>query len=222
MKRLICVEDDADIRELIAYTLSNYGFDVIGCENASGFYKASASFIPDLILLDIMLPDTDGMSILKDIRSDTRLKRVPVILLTAKSSQMDKIRGLDGGADDYITKPFDIMELISRVKALLRRSGEPDGETVSFHGLVIDHAGRTVAGNGADISLTYKEFELLRMLALNTGKAISRGALMNRVWGTGFEGESRTLDVHIRTLRQKLGDYGKYIETVRGVGYKAV
>ena len=222
MKRLICVEDDADIRELIAYTLSNYGFEVTGCENASGFYKAAASFIPDLVLLDIMLPDTDGMTILKDIRANARLKRVPVILLTAKSGQMDKIRGLDSGADDYITKPFDIMELISRVKALLRRSGEQAGETIDFHGLIIDPTGREVKLGGRAVPLTYKEFELLYILARNAGKAVARETLMNRVWGTGFEGESRTLDVHIRTLRQKLKDAGKYIETVRNVGYKAV
>ncbi len=222
MKQLICVEDDADIRELIAYTLSNYGFAVTGCESASEFYKASSASVPDLILLDIMLPDTDGMTILRGIRSDARLKRVPVILLTAKTSQVDKIRGLDGGADDYITKPFDIMELISRVKALLRRAAPQSGETMEFHGLTVDPESREVSLGNDTIPLTYKEFELLYILVQNSGRAVTRASLMDHVWGIGFEGESRTLDVHIRTLRQKLGEHGKYIETVRGVGYKAV
>lgn len=221
MKNIVCVEDDNDISELISYTLTSYGFNVSTAENAEKFYKLLDENVPNMVILDIMLPDEDGMCILKKLRKDTRFKRLPVIMLTAKSGRMDKIKGLDAGADDYITKPFDIMELISRVNAVLRRS-ETDTDILSFHNLTVNLASREVYDNNNKIVLTNKEFKLLYILISNINRVQTRETLMNKVWGTDFEGESRTLDVHIRTLRQKIGDAGKSIETVRNVGYKAV
>lgn len=223
MKKLICVEDDSDISELISYTLTSYGFDVSAVGNAAEFYSELENNVYDMVILDIMLPDEDGIHILKNIRKNPRFKRLPVIMLTAKSGQMDKIKGLDSGADDYITKPFDIMEFISRVKAVLRRS-EPDTDNsvIEFSGLTINTASREVFDGTKEIALTFKEFELLSILVSNMNYVQTRDTLMNRVWGTSFGGESRTLDVHIRTLRQKLGDAGRNIETIRNVGYKAV
>ncbi len=219
MKKIICVEDDADIRELLQYALTSYGFSVTACESAAEFYSSFGSDY-DLVLLDIMLPDEDGISILKKIRANN--KKLPIILLTAKSNQMDKIKGLDSGADDYITKPFDVMELISRIKALLRRTNAESDDIISFHSLLIKLPSREVSCSGKKISLTYKEFELLKLLTTNLNTVLTRDVLMDKVWDTDFEGESRTIDVHIRTLRQKIGENGKYIETVRNVGYKAV
>lgn len=223
MKKLICVEDDSDISELISYTLTSYGFDVSAVGNAAEFYSELENNVYDMVILDIMLPDEDGIHILKNIRKNPRFKRLPVIMLTAKSGQMDKIKGLDSGADDYITKPFDIMEFISRVNAVLRRS-EPDTDNsvIEFSGLTINTASREVFDGTKEIALTFKEFELLSILVSNMNYVQTRDTLMNRVWGTSFGGESRTLDVHIRTLRQKLGDAGRNIETIRNVGYKAV
>lgn len=169
-----------------------------------------------------MLPDKDGMYVLKALKESKTTEHIPVILLTAKSGQLDKIKGLDAGADDYITKPFDIMELISRVKAVIRRTAPKSDSTILFHGLSLDSASRELTHNNEKISLTYKEFELLYILVSNLNTVLTRDVLMDKVWGTDFKGESRTLDVHIRTLRQKIGDIGQYIETVRNVGYKAV
>lgn len=220
MKKIFCVEDDINIRELVEYTLTQTGFSVSGFENAREFFDAVQEALPDLVLLDIMLPDKDGMEILKELRKNPVTCNLPIILLTAKSSQIDKIKGLDSGADDYITKPFDIMELISRINALLRRLSPGTNDILTFREITLSLAKRTVNAGGSPVSLTYKEFEILRMLIENQGAVLTRDMLMNKVWGTDFEGETRTVDVHIRTLRQKLGDAGSYIETVRNVGYK--
>ena len=224
MSKVYCVEDDTDIRELIEYTLSSTGFEVEAFENAMLFSKRINEQLPDIVLLDIMLPDKDGMEILKEIRNDLKTADLPVILLTAKSGQLDKIKGLDGGADDYITKPFDILELVSRINAVLRRTGkltqQEHGE-LNYKGLVINTSSRKVTAGGKDFVLTYKEFELLYYLVSNRGVVLTRDKIMNEVWGVEFEGETRTVDVHIRALRYKLGEFGSFIETVRNVGYKA-
>lgn len=223
MDRIFCVEDDQNIRELIEYTLSSSGFKVEGFQNGSLFFERIKSELPDLVLLDIMLPDMDGMEILKRIREDERTKHLFVILITAKSERMDKIRGLDLGADDYITKPFDVLELISRVKAVLRRAENRTKSTARIlecGAIVLDTDKYTITVEGADVNLTHKEFELLRMLIEANGNAVTREKIISDIWETDFEAESRTLDVHIRTLRQKLGNAGSYIETVRNVGYK--
>ena len=220
MSMIYCVEDDNSIRGLVEYTLRSSGFDVKGFENGSDFFEILEKSIPDLVLLDIMLPDTDGMEILKIIRQRKEFCTIPVIMLTAKSERMDKIMGLDGGADDYITKPFDVLELVSRVKAVLRRSDSHKQDTVIYKDINLNYETRRVTVSGEDIILTYKEFELLYLLMSDIGMVYSREKLMNEIWGTDFEGESRTVDVHIRTLRQKLKTAGKYIITVRNVGYK--
>ncbi len=217
-----CVEDDSNIRELICYTLSSAGFKVEGFECAEDFFGAISSNTPDIALLDIMLPDIDGMKILEKLRSDSKTKNIPVIFLTAKSERIDKIRGLDMGADDYITKPFDVLELISRVKAVLRRSHGVSNtkDLAEYKEITLDLQKRVAKVNDHTVNLTYKEFELLYMLLSAEGKVVSRESIISKIWGTDFEGESRTLDVHIRTLRQKLSLAGDYIETVRNVGYK--
>ena len=216
---IFCVEDDSNIRELIDYTLSQSGFLVLTFDNANDFFKSLQDKKPDLVLLDIMLPDKDGMSILKELRASSHTDNLPVIMLTAKSGQMDKIKGLDAGADDYITKPFDVLELISRVKAILRRINKKETIT-EYKEIFVDTDKRQVIVNNQLISLTYKEFELLQLLLNNKGIVLGREKIMNEVWGINYEGETRTVDVHIRTLRQKLGDAGNYIETVRNVGYR--
>lgn len=220
MKKIFCVEDDLNIRELLEYTLTQSGYSVSGFENAEEFFTAVKSNIPDLVILDIMLPDKDGMTILKELRQAPSTKHLPIIMLTAKSGQLDKVKGLDGGADDYMTKPFDIMELISRINALLRRLTPKSGGQLAYKELALDLPKRTVTACGNLVSLTYKEFEILHILIKNQGTVLTRDILMNKVWGINFEGETRTVDVHIRTLRQKLGECGEYIETVRNVGYK--
>lgn len=220
MKTVYCVEDDNNIRELVCYTLTQTGSEAVGFADAESFFAAVAERLPNLVLLDIMLPDKDGMEILHELRSNARTERLPIIMVTAKSGQIDKIKGLDGGADDYITKPFDIMELISRVNALLRRVAPETSDLITYKKMTLALSERTVTVSGKPVTLTYKEFEILRLLAENRGKVLTRDTLMNRVWGTEFEGESRTVDVHIRTLRQKLGEAAEYIETVRNVGYK--
>lgn len=220
MKTVYCVEDDNNIRELVCYTLTQTGSEAVGFADAESFFAAVGERLPNLVLLDIMLPDKDGMEILHELRSNARTERLPIIMVTAKSGQIDKIKGLDGGADDYITKPFDIMELISRVNALLRRVAPETSDLITYKKMTLALSERTVTVSGKPVTLTYKEFEILRLLAENRGKVLTRDTLMNRVWGTEFEGESRTVDVHIRTLRQKLGEAAEYIETVRNVGYK--
>lgn len=219
MSKIFYVEDDTNIRELVEYTLKSSGFSVKGFELAESFFEKLKVEKPDLILLDIMLPDKDGISILKELRNNGDFKHIPVIMLTAKSSQLDKIKGLDEGADDYITKPFDIIELISRIKAVLRRT-KPEEENISYNGITLNKKRHILTVDGEEIALTFKEFELLYHLLINQGIVLGRDKLMNLVWGTDFEGETRTVDVHIRTLRQKLGACGEYIKTVRNVGYK--
>ena len=216
------VEDDHSIRELVLYTLNNYGMEAVGFETADQFWVAIKDRTPNLVMLDIMLPGEDGISILKELRAAPTTADLPVMLLTAKSTEYDKVIGLDSGADDYVTKPFGMMELIARIKALLRRAGSsraPKREYV--HGkLMVNTDKHTVTVDGQTISTTRKEFDLLCLLIQNPNKAFDRDQLLERVWGYSFDGENRTVDVHIRTLRQKLGDYSHYIETVRSVGYK--
>lgn len=222
MIQIYCVEDDASIRELLVYTLNASGFCAQGFESAHDFFGEVEKSLPQLILLDIMLPDTDGMEILKILKSTPATSEIPVIMLTAKGDRLDKIKGLDGGADDYVTKPFDILELISRVRAVLRRSSQssPQNNQLSCGKITINTSSHKVYTDGTEVILTYKEYELLSILIANKGNVISRSSLLDKVWGIDFEGESRTLDVHIRSLRQKLGDSAKYIETVRNVGYR--
>ena len=215
------VEDDLNIQEIELFALKNSGYQAVGFETAREFYKALDTKLPELILLDIMLPDEDGMNILRRLRTRADTQRIPVILVTAKGSEIDKVKGLDGGADDYIAKPFGVMEMIARVKALLRRSSG-DTEDVLFCGSVrLDSVKRLVTAQGEPVELTYKEFELLRLLMKNCGIVISRDVIMERVWDSSFEGESRTIDVHVRSLRQKLGACGAIIKTIRNVGYMA-
>ena len=213
------VEDDRNIQEIELFALKNSGYQATGFETAKEFYKALNEKLPELILLDIMLPEEDGLSILKRLRSRADTQKIPVILVTAKTSEIDKVKGLDGGADDYIAKPFGVMEMIARVKALLRRSGGMEENMLTCGNVTLDGEKRMVYVDGKSIELTYKEFELLKLLMKNHGIVISRDVIMERVWDSSFEGESRTIDVHVRTLRQKLGDGGALIKTIRNVGY---
>ena len=216
------VEDDNDIRALETYALKNSGYEVDGFTNASDFFEGLGKKRPALILLDIMLPDEDGISVLKKLRSDADTRDLAVIMVTAKTSEIDKVKGLDSGADDYITKPFGVMELISRVKALLRRT-EPERPEpcLILSEIVLNTSNRSCLVSGIPAELTYKEFELLTLLIQNAGKVLTRDVLMERIWGIDFIGESRTLDVHIKTLRKKLGAAGQHIKTIRNVGYLA-
>ena len=214
------VEDDNSIRELVAYTLQSAGFRAEGFEKPSAFWHALETQLPDLVLLDLMLPEEDGISILKKLRNDPATKKLPIILLTAKSSEYDKVMGLENGADDYVAKPFSMMELLARVKALLRRVEKDEDTGFVVGNLSVNKTSHEVKANGEDVILTLKEFELLCLLVENKGKVLTRDQLLNSIWGYEFDGENRTVDVHIRTLRQKLGECGEYIETVRGVGYK--
>ncbi len=221
MALIYVVEDDINIQEIETFALSNVGFEVKGFANAADFYRTMEQVLPDLILLDIMLPDEDGLSIVKHIREEKETAAIPVIMVTAKTTEIDKVKGLDLGADDYITKPFGVMELISRVKALLRRTGAlTDKEKVlRLGGIVLEPEKHSVQVDGENCELTYKEYELLHLLMSNAGIVTTREAILARVWGTDFEGESRTLDMHIKTLRQKLKESGSLIKTVRNVGY---
>ena len=215
------VEDDKNIREIEMFALKNSGYAVEEFENAKSFFSRSAEKVPDLVLLDIMLPDMDGLEIVKKLRSRPDTVRVPIILVTAKTSELDKVKGLDIGADDYLTKPFGVMELISRVKALLRRSRAlQDDKQMVLGDITLDSERREVHVGGELCELTFKEFELLKLLMVNAGIVLHRDTIMSDVWGTDYEGESRTLDMHIKTLRQKLGEAGNMIKTVRNVGYK--
>ena len=214
------VEDDNGIRELLLYTLNGSGYETSGFSAPSYFWEAMEKEIPQLILLDIMLPGEDGISVLKKIRANPATAQIPIIMVTAKSAEYDKVEGLDSGADDYITKPFGMMELVSRVKALLRRTVSAPTPALTYGDIEIQPASRTLLVKGEPVTVTLKEFELLQLLLKHPSRVYPREELLEKIWGYTFEGESRTLDVHIRTLPQKLGDYGKYIETVRGVGYK--
>lgn len=221
MSLIYVVEDDTNISEIETFALKNVGYNVESFGTAKAFYRALKENQPDLILLDIMLPDEDGLSIITNIRKDALTKSIPVIMVTAKSSEIDKVKGLDAGADDYMTKPFGVMELISRVKALLRRS-KPESNTekvLSLGDVTLDKDKHAVYVERTSVELTYKEFELLQLLMTNAGVVTTRELILERVWGTDFEGESRTLDMHIKTLRQKLGSAGSMIKTVRNVGY---
>lgn len=222
MLTVYCVEDDEGIRELVVYALKNNGFDAAGFEDAKELYISMEEKLPDLLILDIMLPGEDGYGILNTVRKTYANKDIPVIMLTAKDNEYDKVKGLDMGADDYMTKPFGIMELISRVKAVLRRriKAKVDDNVLKQDGIILDIKRHIVISDSKEIKLTFKEFELLHYLLKNKGIVLSRDKLMIEVWGIDFEGESRTVDVHIRTLRLKLGNYGKSIKTIRNVGYK--
>lgn len=218
---IYCVEDDDNIRELVIYTLETTGLKARGFVDGAAFMEALAFDTPELILLDIMLPGDDGLELLKKLKSSSKTKDIPVIMVTAKGSEYDKVVGLDSGADDYVTKPFGMMELVSRIKAVLRRSGKAedrmDMETAGVHVNVKKHE---VTVDGKEITLTLKEFELLEKLMRNQGIVLTRDQLLTEIWGYDFDGETRTVDVHIRTLRQKLGAKGDIIQTVRGVGYR--
>lgn len=218
---IFCVEDDTSSRELMIYTLNSAGFDAKGFPESSEFWKAMAVEKPDLIMLDIMLPGEDGIEILKKLRSKTSTKDIPVVMATAKGTEYDKVLGLDSGADDYLVKPFGMMEMVSHIKAVLRRTAPKNNETVLSTGnLSVNLNEHTVTVNGERIVLTYKEFELLRLFMENPGRVFSRDMLLEKIWGADYYGETRTVDVHIGTLRTKLGECGDYIETVRGVGYR--
>lgn len=218
---IYCVEDEASIRELVVYTLHATGYEAQGFADGKAFWTALEQELPELILLDIMLPGEDGLQILKRIRTNSRTADLPVIMVTAKGTEFDKVIGLDSGADDYIAKPFGMMELVSRVKALLRRTQKTSAAaTLACGNLVLNHDMHRVLADGKEVVLTYKEFELLEYLLENRGIVLTRDKILDRVWGIVAEVETRTLDVHIRSLRHKLGASGDLIETVRGVGYR--
>ena len=214
------LEDDDSIRDLVLYTLQSQGMEAKGFPRPSAFWEAVAERLPSLVLLDIMLPEEDGISVLKKLRASSRTARLPVIMLTAKGTEYDKVLGLDAGADDYVAKPFGMMELLSRIRALLRRTEREDDALYRCGQLTVDPGSHTVLVGDREVALTQKEFEVLCLLLKNKGQVLSRERLIEEVWGYAFTGESRTVDVHVRTLRQKLGDAGAYIETVRGYGYK--
>lgn len=222
---IFIVEDDENIRDMEGYALKNSGYEVRGFSDGASMLSELEVTLPKLILLDIMLPGDDGLMILRKIRANDRTKKIPIMMVTAKTTELDKVRGLDMGADDYLAKPFGIMELVSRVKALLRRSetvesahkGRP---CLSFGGISMDDSSRRVTASGEEVDLTYKEYELLKFLLLNSNIVMSRERILSEVWGFDYEGESRTVDMHIKALRQKLGESGSAIKTVRSVGYK--
>ena len=216
------LEDDASIRKLVVYTLNSQGMEAEGFERPSSFWRALEERQPDLVLLDIMLPEEDGLQVLKRLRADSNTRRLPVLMLTAKSTEYDKVLGLDQGADDYIAKPFGMMELMARIRTALRHSGQGEngGRTYQVGALYVDPGRHVVRDGERDVTLTLKEFQLLCLLLERRGTVFTRDRLLNTIWGYEFDGASRTVDVHIRTLRQKLGEAGACIETVRGIGYK--
>ena len=219
MALIYVVEDDDNIREIETIALKNSNYLVKAFARATDFYRAMNDILPDLVLMDVMLPDENGCDIVRRLRSQSATKRLPVIMVTAKTSEMDMVKGLDDGADDYIKKPFSVLELLSRVKALLRRSTEETAQQLRVGDIQLDNARRIVLAQGKNVELTYKEYELLRYLMINAEMVLSRESIMRFVWGTDFEGETRTVDMHIKTLRQKLGPCGRQIGTVRNVGY---
>lgn len=219
MALIYIVEDDESIREIESIALKNSNYIVSAFENAKEFYKKLDELVPDLILLDVMLPDESGYDIVRKLRKRPATQDIPIIMVTAKTTEMDMIKGFDGGADDYIKKPFSIMELITRVKAMLRRTAKEEPKLLKLDDLVIDHERHVVTVNNEPVDLTYKEYELLRLLMGSQGIVMTREVIMRSVWDTDFEGETRTVDMHIKTLRHKLGDYGSRIKTVRNVGY---
>ena len=215
-----CVEDDASIRDIEVYALNSTGLAAEGFADGAAFWQALQKTQPKLVVLDVMLPEIDGIELLRRMKADAALRDIPVIMATAKGAEYDKIQGLDLGADDYLAKPFGVMELVSRVKAVLRRCRPQPVAVLRCGGLVVDEQEHTVTADGVRVVLTYKEYQLLRLFLSHPGTAFTRDQLMEQVWGMDFYGESRTVDMHIRTLRQKLGVYGEYIETVRSVGYR--
>lgn len=221
MALIYIVEDDQNIREIETFALKNSGYQIQDFPNAKEFYRAVKEKKPDGVLLDIMLPDEDGMEILQKLRKNPETKRLPIIMVTAKSTELDRVKGLDLGADDYIVKPFGVMELISRVKALLRRTGGEEQEKIlTVDEIVLDDERHLVFAEEKQCDLTYKEYELLRLLMQNRGIVLSRDLIMDRIWDMNCDVESRTLDVHLKTLRAKLGDSAKHIKTIRNVGYR--
>lgn len=222
MQSIFVVEDDDSIREMVIYALNTAGFEAEGFFNGDDVIPALSQKLPALILLDIMLPGTDGISILKELRHTNRYKQIPVVMLTAKGTELDRIKGLDLGADDYITKPFSVMEVISRVKAVLRRCtiDTQNVDELKVGAITLNQSRRIVMADSHEIALTYKEFELLQYLMINQGIVLSRDKLLEQVWGFDYNGESRTVDMHIKSLRQKLDAAGSEIKTVRNVGYK--
>ncbi len=215
------IEDDKSINEAVFYTLKSSGFKVKGFEKPSQFWKEIKNNVPELMILDIMLPEEDGLTILRKLRANTNTKEIPVIMLTARDSEYDKVIGLDSGADDYITKPFSMLELVSRIRALLRRTSPKENlQELKIGNLVVNPKKHLILANEKNVTLTYKEYQLLLLFMQNKGVVFSRDTLLNKIWGYEFDGENRTVDVHIRTLRTKLGECGNYIETVRGFGYK--
>lgn len=219
MALIYIVEDDESIREIEEFALMNAGHKVLGFPDAKTFYRRMEKVYPDLVLVDIMLPDENGNEIVRKIRKNADTKKLPVIMVTAKTAELDLVKGLEDGADDYIKKPFSVMELISRVKALLRRTEPEQIKTLALDGLFLNNEKREVTIDEKVIELTFKEYELLQFLLINKGIVIARDTIMDQIWGISYEGESRTLDMHIKTLRQKLGVYGNRIKTVRNVGY---
>ena len=216
-----CVEDDASIRDIEVYALRSTGFEATGFEDGTSFWQALQNEVPELVVLDVMLPGLDGIELLRRMRASDTFSQIPVVMATAKGAEYDKIQGLDLGADYYLTKPFGVMELVSCVKAVLRRCAPQKTPQLLIAGaLTLDPERHIVMADGARVELTLKEFELLRLLLLHPGVAFTREKLMERVWGTDYLGETRTVDMHVRTLRQKLGACGEMIETVRGVGYR--
>lgn len=215
-----CVEDDASIRDIEVYALNSTGLAAEGFADGAAFWQALQKTQPELVVLDVMLPEIDGIELLRRMKADASLREIPVIMATAKGAEYDKIQGLDLGADDYLAKPFGVMELVSRVKAVLRRCRPQPAAVLRCGGLVVDEQEHTVTADGVRVVLTYKEYQLLRLFLSHPGTAFTRDQLMEQVWGMDFYGESRTVDMHIRTLRQKLGVYGEHIETVRSVGYR--
>lgn len=220
MAKIYCVEDDTSIREIEIYTLNSTGFEAFGFENGKEFFTSIRKEHPDLILLDIMLPDMSGMDILSQLKKDPSTKEIPVILASAKGSEFDKINGLDTGADDYLAKPFGMMEMVSRVRAVLRRSTPKTGAILKTEKITLNDETHTVEVNGENVELTLKEYSVLKMLMSHPGIVFSRDRLLNEIWGMDYDGETRTVDVHIRTLRTKLKEAGSCIDTVRGVGYR--
>ena len=218
---IYCVEDDAAIRDIEVYALRSTGFEAEGCESGAALFAALKKAPAELVILDVMLPGEDGLEILKKLRLGAATRNLPVIMATARGEEYDKITGLDSGADDYLVKPFGMMEMISRVRAVLRRARpERSRSALSLGGVTIDPESRRVTANGQEVALTLKEFELLYTLMSSPGVVFTRDRLLSEIWGTDYDGETRTVDVHIRTLRQKLGDAGAAIGTVRGVGYR--
>lgn len=219
MALIYIVEDDDSIREIEEFALMNAGHKVLGFACAKDFFKKLDEVIPDLCLVDVMLPDESGNEIVKKLRANFMTKKLPVIMVTAKTSELDLVKGIEDGADDYIKKPFSVMELISRVKALIRRTEVQEIKELTLDGITINNEKHEVRVDGEIVELTFKEYELLSLFIINKGIVLSRDTIMDKVWGTDYEGESRTIDMHVKTLRQKLSEYGSRIKTVRNVGY---